>query len=128
VLADAKQRTREGAWEPAPEPTTFQFSTHRDGVGTLTPLLYVFMEGGGYGTLGGVPLEGKQQKDFTDRWMLRGNRMSDPKCSAVVPAPEEVNGEHTLRERLEQLASAVQLSLIPRLPVKQRTYSGAPYG
>jgi hypothetical protein len=124
----------DGSRTPTPEPDSITFFTEQSN-GMITPVLAIDIPGAGaHGYLGGRPLEMAYLRKLDDLWMLPGDKSKDPQTGKPIPAPgkqtapEEI---HSLPQRFQQVAEAVPLSLMARLPGRTRLSGGldpgAPY-
>jgi hypothetical protein len=124
------RKDNDGPLEPIPEPSWINFDVERF-PGTTTPALFIHMEGiGGYGYLGGVPVERAWQQKMANAWKLPGDAADNPISVRSVPQQPEKTTRATQRLlalRLKQLADAVPVSLIARLPRRQND-PGPPSG
>lgn len=127
-----KRKNRDGEWEPIPEPTWIQFSASRE-AGQIAPSLYIFMETiGGYGYLGGTPLEKKWQQKISDGWMLSDDAANNAASNVNLKEPEKQpllqnQNENlyplVLLRRLKEVSDAAPLSLMARLPLSGKRAS-----
>jgi hypothetical protein len=117
---------KDGALIPIPPPKTITFKVDRFS-GDLSPTLIIDLDGfGGFGYLGGDPLNNQWKAKVQDRWMLPGDSRTDSSESKEIaklsPAPErgENVGQDRLFPLLRSLAKASPLSFLACLPPDQR--------
>lgn len=131
------------------DPSLVRFFRSRVGI-EITPTLWIMMgtrqaapaiggtmltmEGGGY--VGGTRYENRWRQKIRDRWLLDEDAATDAAASASVAAPPkrepdlDPGSRQVLSARLGQLARAVPLSLMARLPADDSTQDPGvlPYG
>ena len=125
--------TPEGGRAEAPEPDRVYVHTDRAGPSAATSLFIGLPHAGEYAYAGGVPLARRTLQVHMPEWVLDSDRAKDPREDALVPRPspeppEPAKGP-TLAFRLGQLADAVRISIICRIPAVAEGMTGpVPYG
>lgn len=128
----AYRKFSDGHTEPVPIPTYVAFYARRQLQGTISPTMFIQLERiGGYGYLGGVPMEKAIRKKVGELWRLKGDLSDHALKHKIVQQPEKggtLETEKSLFEmRLKQTANNTPVTIMARLPDDARVDPGLPF-